>query len=86
MRDDILPENEVVIKALQRLPQDLLDERNFRLIRAMQLNCQKIVLPKEQWVKFEEVRHTFSSQENVEKRATILKRVISFLAFRTLDI
>ncbi|XP_043285111.1 cytochrome b-c1 complex subunit 7-like [Venturia canescens] len=68
MRDDLLTENEVVKKALERLPQDVLDERNFRMIRAMQLNCQKIVLPKEQWTKFEEdVRYLAPYIEEVEK-------------------
>ena len=30
------------------------DERNFRLIRAQQLEMMKTVLPKEQWVTYEE--------------------------------
>lgn len=53
--DDCLYESPEVKEALRRLPQHLVDERNFRIIRAMQLNCNKIVLPKEQWTKFEEV-------------------------------
>lgn len=55
MRDDILHENEDVQEALRRLPKHLVDERNFRIIRAMQLDAQKKILPAEQWTKFEEV-------------------------------
>lgn len=53
--DDVLQENEDVKEALRRLPAHKVDERTFRIIRAMQLSIQKIELPKEQWTKFEEV-------------------------------
>lgn len=43
-----------VQEALRRLPDHVIDERNFRLVRAMQLSLQKIILPKEEWTKFEE--------------------------------
>lgn len=55
MRDDCLYENEDVKEALRRLPQHTVDERNFRIIRAMQLDAQRRILPKEQWTKYEEV-------------------------------
>lgn len=56
MHDDMLHEfNPAVVEALRRLPQHIKDERNFRIVRAMQLSCQKSILPKEQWVKYEEV-------------------------------
>lgn len=54
MRDDALYENDVVKEALRRLPKKLLDERNYRILRAIQLSIQKDVLPKEQWTKLEE--------------------------------
>lgn len=53
--DDVLQENDDVKEALRRLPAHKVDERSFRIIRAMQLSIQKINLPKEEWVKFEEV-------------------------------
>lgn len=53
--DDVLQENDDVKEALRRLPAHKVDERSFRIIRAMQLSLQKIELPKEQWTKFEEV-------------------------------
>lgn len=60
MRDDLwneaLPE---VQEALKRIPKDVRDERNFRIIRAMQLDCQKKILPPEQWTKLEEVQYRF---------------------------
>ncbi|XP_029175826.1 cytochrome b-c1 complex subunit 7-like [Nylanderia fulva] len=44
----------VVYKALRRLPMDILDARNFRIIRALQLSFLKIYLPKEKWVTYEQ--------------------------------
>ncbi|XP_041975488.1 cytochrome b-c1 complex subunit 7-like [Aricia agestis] len=54
MRDDCLYENEDVKEALRRLPDHVVDERNFRMIRAVQLSIQKSILPKEEWTKYEE--------------------------------
>lgn len=53
-RDDILYENDDVKEAVRRLPPKLYDERNFRIIRALQLSMSKTILPKEQWTKYEE--------------------------------
>lgn len=56
MRDDILDEeNPDVKEALRRLPKHLVDERNFRICRAMQIDTNRRVLPEEQWTKYEEV-------------------------------
>ncbi|CAL1677115.1 unnamed protein product [Lasius platythorax] len=44
----------VVCEALRRLPIDMLDARNFRIIRALQLSFLKIHLPKEKWVTYEQ--------------------------------
>ncbi|KAK2717330.1 cytochrome b-c1 complex subunit 7-like [Artemia franciscana] len=52
--DDCLYETGDVKEALRRLPTRLLDERQFRQQRAMQLSVCKEVLPKEQWTKFED--------------------------------
>ncbi|OXA62188.1 Cytochrome b-c1 complex subunit 7 [Folsomia candida] len=46
--------NNRFIYALRRLPANVVDERNFRIIRAMQLSMQKIYLPKEEWLTFEQ--------------------------------
>ena len=54
MRDDLLHEDEDVKEALRRLPEKKVDERNYRILRAVQLDIQKEILPKEQWTKFEE--------------------------------
>lgn len=53
MRDDILEENDDVEEALRRLPENIKHERNYRILRAVQLNIQHSILPKEQWTKFE---------------------------------
>ncbi|KAG8222400.1 hypothetical protein J437_LFUL003021 [Ladona fulva] len=52
--DDCLDETEDVKEALRRLPQDVLDRRNFRIQRALHLSLTKDILPKEEWTKFEE--------------------------------
>lgn len=54
MRDDLLHETEDVKEALRRIPEHVVDERNFRLVRAMQLSLQKTILPKDEWTKYEE--------------------------------
>jgi len=52
--DDVLYETPEVKEAIRRLPQHLYDERNFRMIRALQLSMTKTILPKDQWTKYEE--------------------------------
>ncbi|XP_012148925.1 cytochrome b-c1 complex subunit 7 isoform X2 [Megachile rotundata] len=53
-RDDVLQDTPDVEEALRRLPAHLKEDRDFRVIRAMQLNCANKILPKEQWTKLEE--------------------------------
>lgn len=61
MRDDIRSEMDPdVQEALRRLPEHIRDERNFRIVRALQLDAMKRILPKEQWTKFEEVHDLIS--------------------------
>merc|ERR1711893_216605 len=54
MRDDTLYEDDDVKEAVRSLPRNLLDERAFRLSRAVQLSNKKEILPKEEWTKFDE--------------------------------
>lgn len=51
----MLYEDEDVKEALKRLPQQIKDERTFRIVRAMLLDANKRILPKEQWTKLEDV-------------------------------
>ena len=53
-RDDCLNETDDVKEAIRRLPRNLYDERNFRIMRALHLSMTKTILPKEQWTKYEE--------------------------------
>lgn len=53
-RDDMRDETPDVQEALRRIPQSVVDERNYRILRAMQLSIQKDILPKEQWTKLED--------------------------------
>merc|ERR1711953_228542 len=54
--DDCLYENDDVKEALKRVPAHLLDERAFRIQRAVQCSVQKTVLPKDQWPTYDEDR------------------------------
>lgn len=56
MRDDTLHEDDDVKEALKRLPEHLYNERVFRIKRALDLSLKHQILPKDQWVKYEEVR------------------------------
>lgn len=54
-RDDLLDDSEPEVKeALKRVPENIVDERNYRILRAVQLSIQKDILPKEQWTKLED--------------------------------
>ncbi|XP_066254199.1 cytochrome b-c1 complex subunit 7-like [Euwallacea similis] len=53
-RDDLLYEDSDVKEALKRVPEKTIDERNYRLLRAVQLSLQKTYLPKEQWTQLED--------------------------------
>ncbi len=56
--DDLYNDDEYgeahVVEAVKRLPPQLLDERNYRIQRAMQLEVLKTKLPKEEWISYEE--------------------------------
>merc|ERR1711915_865043 len=54
--DDCLYENDDVKEALRRIPQTTKDDRNYRMQRAIHLSLTKSILPKDQWVSFEEDR------------------------------
>jgi hypothetical protein len=55
-RDDLIAEeHEVVQEALNRLSKRELYDRNWRLLRAIQLQISNNFLPKEEWTKPEEV-------------------------------
>lgn len=53
-RDDCLYENADVKEAIRRLPKVTYDERNYRIMRALNLSMTKTILPKEEWTKYEE--------------------------------
>ncbi|MBZ3878186.1 Transcription termination factor 3, mitochondrial [Sciurus carolinensis] len=55
MRDDTIYEDEDVKEAIRRLPENLYNDRMFRIKRALDLTMRQQILPKEQWTKYEEV-------------------------------
>jgi ubiquinol-cytochrome c reductase subunit 7 len=44
-----------VKEAVRRLPENLYNDRMFRIKRALDLTMRHQILPKEQWTKYEEV-------------------------------
>ncbi|CAL4130384.1 unnamed protein product [Meganyctiphanes norvegica] len=54
--DDVLHVDNDVKEALSRLPQRVVDDRHWRMQVAFQLSVQKSILPKDQWVTYEEDR------------------------------
>ncbi|XP_021118332.1 cytochrome b-c1 complex subunit 7 isoform X3 [Heterocephalus glaber] len=54
MRDDTMYEDEDVKEAIRRLPENLYNDRMFRIKRALDLTLKHQILPKEQWTKYEE--------------------------------
>ncbi|KAI2550768.1 ubiquinol-cytochrome c reductase binding protein [Homo sapiens] len=60
MRDDTIYEDEDVKEAIRRLPENLYNDRMFRIKRALDLNLKHQILPKEQWTKYEEKKTTLS--------------------------
>merc|ERR1712142_391944 len=66
--DDILNPTATVNKALLRLSPDELDARNYRIARAFQLAVEKTVLPKDQWVSYDDdVKHGKYLQPHIEE-------------------
>ncbi|XP_042120649.1 cytochrome b-c1 complex subunit 7 isoform X1 [Peromyscus maniculatus bairdii] len=55
MRDDTIYETEDVKEAIRRLPENIYNDRMFRIKRALDLTMRHQILPKEQWTKYEEV-------------------------------
>ena len=54
LTDDLMRENEITNEALRRLPADVYQERNYRLARAIGINANKGVLPRDQWTTVEQ--------------------------------
>lgn len=63
MHDDVLFETPDVEEAIRRLPQKVVDDRNYRIMRALQYSGLKKYLPREQWTKYEEVYNILWSIE-----------------------
>ncbi|TRY83265.1 hypothetical protein DNTS_032522 [Danionella cerebrum] len=53
-RDDLLNETPEVKEAVRRLPEQVYNDRVFRIKRALDLSMKHHILPKEQWTKYEE--------------------------------
>lgn len=53
--DDLLYNFPDVLEAVRRLPRPVKEERDWRLIRAVQLDIKSIILPENQWPTYEDV-------------------------------
>ncbi|KAK1340673.1 hypothetical protein QTO34_017063 [Cnephaeus nilssonii] len=54
MRDNTIHANKHVEEAIRRLPENLYHDRVLRIKRALDLSMRQQILPKEQWIKYEE--------------------------------
>ena len=54
MRGDMIHEIEDVKEAIRRLPENLYNDRMFRIKRALDLTMRHQILPKDQWTKYED--------------------------------
>lgn len=59
MQDDTIYEDDDVKEVLQRLPENQINDRVFRIKRAMDLSMKHQILPKDQWTKYEEVCYSY---------------------------
>ena len=60
MYDDCLAfDHPFVNEAIARLPKDIREERQFRIIRATTLSAQQKVLPKSEWMTYDKVKIFF---------------------------
>uniref|UniRef100_A0A8D0H5T5 Cytochrome b-c1 complex subunit 7 n=1 Tax=Sphenodon punctatus TaxID=8508 RepID=A0A8D0H5T5_SPHPU len=57
MRDDTWYEDDDVKEALKRLPENVYNDRIFRIKRAIDLTMKQQILPEEEWVKYEKDQH-----------------------------
>uniref|UniRef100_A0A7N5KRT6 Cytochrome b-c1 complex subunit 7 n=1 Tax=Ailuropoda melanoleuca TaxID=9646 RepID=A0A7N5KRT6_AILME len=63
MRDDTIHETDDVKEAIRRLPENLYNDRMFRIKRALDLTMRHQILPKEQWTKYEEGSDNHSTKD-----------------------
>lgn len=54
MHNDCYADTPDVVEAVKRLPTKLLDERNYRIYRALHLSMCHRVLPEKEWIKWDE--------------------------------
>ncbi|XKL61740.1 hypothetical protein PGB90_001573 [Kerria lacca] len=52
--NDVLYNFPDVLEAVRRLPPEIQDARNYRLIRAVQLDITRSILPENQWTTYED--------------------------------
>merc|ERR1712080_133739 len=74
--DDALYETEDVIEALKRIPPHLLDERAFRIQRAIQCSVMKTVLPKDQGPHLRRTRRTATISSRTSTRSSTRGRSV----------
>ncbi|XP_037287917.2 ubiquinol-cytochrome c reductase 14 kDa subunit-like [Rhipicephalus microplus] len=54
LKNDMYRDEPVTLEAVRRLPKKLQDDRNYRILRAVQCNIAHTILPESQWTKFED--------------------------------
>ncbi|XP_077500393.1 cytochrome b-c1 complex subunit 7-like [Amblyomma americanum] len=54
LKNDLYRDDPVTMEAVRRLPRKLQDERNYRVLRAVQCSISHTILPENEWTKFED--------------------------------
>uniref|UniRef100_A0A131XJZ4 Cytochrome b-c1 complex subunit 7 n=1 Tax=Hyalomma excavatum TaxID=257692 RepID=A0A131XJZ4_9ACAR len=54
LKNDMYRDEPVTLEAVRRLPKKLQDERNYRMLRAIQCSIANTILPESEWTKFED--------------------------------
>uniref|UniRef100_A0A023FEX8 Cytochrome b-c1 complex subunit 7 n=1 Tax=Amblyomma cajennense TaxID=34607 RepID=A0A023FEX8_AMBCJ len=54
LKNDMYRDDPVTLEAVRRLPKKLQDERNYRMLRALQCQISHSILPESEWTKFED--------------------------------
>ncbi|XP_077549061.1 cytochrome b-c1 complex subunit 7-like [Haemaphysalis longicornis] len=54
LKCDLYRDEPVTLEAVRRLPKKIQDERNYRILRAVQCNIAHSILPESQWTKYED--------------------------------
>ena len=65
MQNDTIYENDDAKEAVRRLPENVYDDREFRIKRALDMHVRQQILPKPQWTEYEDKAYLEPSLKEV---------------------